>query len=368
MAITEIDDRSVVIPTNTGVDDSTAEITASFAAETGDALVITFKTSTEPVFDLMQISINGELVKVFGGEHDWMTYAWPIEETGNYQASITYSRDSDAGMTDDIIWIDSISLLSGEDAESALAANPAYPVSERTHIVPVNPEARQVYIDDPEGILTEHFGSDCEYYVLNAPDADFSIMLDENTDPESVIAFSNYDGSSWAVADLLSDDGYIVHASADSLETTGYNYTALYIFSLPSDNPVPICTTYFADEANLNSFSAGVNGSEDGWRYADETVESESAATITEDGKAIYTLKFTDQDGNPVSGVMAQVCDEDMCVVYTSDENGECTFELEPYAYEIHLLKLPEGYSGDTETITYAPVNGGEIQFSLTKD
>ena len=40
---------------------------------------------------------------------------------------------------------------------------------------------------------------------------------------------------------------------------------------------------------------------------------------------------------------------------------------MAPYAWEIHTLKVPEGYEGDTETITIAPVEGGELVFTLTK-
>lgn len=83
---------------------------------------------------------------------------------------------------------------------------------------------------------------------------------------------------------------------------------------------------------------------------------------------AAYTITFTDQHGAPVSGVMAQVCNDDTCMVYTSDTNGICAFELAPYAYEMHILKLPEGYSGDTETIVTLHENGGKITISLSKN
>lgn len=42
-------------------------------------------------------------------------------------------------------------------------------------------------------------------------------------------------------------------------------------------------------------------------------------------------------------------------------------FTLAPYPWEIHTLKVPEGYEGDTETVTTAPVEGGELTFTLTK-
>lgn len=57
----------------------------------------------------------------------------------------------------------------------------------------------------------------------------------------------------------------------------------------------------------------------------------------------------------------ARSADDTTCATYQSDENGVCEFTLPPYAYEIHTLKLPEGYEGDTTTITTAPAEGGEM-------
>ena len=50
-----------------------------------------------------------------------------------------------------------------------------------------------------------------------------------------------------------------------------------------------------------------------------------------------------------------------------NDANGVCEFTLAPYTWEIHTLMVPEGYEGDTETVTTAPVEGGEMTFTLTK-
>lgn len=86
------------------------------------------------------------------------------------------------------------------------------------------------------------------------------------------------------------------------------------------------------------------------------------------DSLTAYTLTFTDQHGSPVSGVTAQVCNDETCMLYTSDDAGQCKFELAPFAYEVHILKLPEGYSGDTETISHLAENGGELAFTITKN
>ena len=84
-------------------------------------------------------------------------------------------------------------------------------------------------------------------------------------------------------------------------------------------------------------------------------------------GDGTYTVTYVDQNGDPVPGVMCQVCDATTCQVFVSNASGVCEFTLPAGAYEIHTLKVPEGYEGDTTTITEAPVNGGELTFTLTK-
>jgi len=367
MVITDIDGRSAAASTNAGVESSASKIYADFSASSGDAAVITFKTSTQPVFDRLVISLNGEPVKAFGGVHDWTTYAVPIESDGEYELCVSYERAGATSGNEDTIWIDSIELLSGDAAAEAIGSNPVYPTGAGASIAAVNEGARRITIDDPSGVLLEHFG-ECDYYIVNSTFPEIRITLAPGMDPENMIAFSNYDGSTWPLADHMTDDGYTITCRADSIATTGYAYTTLYVFDISDPNAAPMCITYFADEFNINEFTAGVYGSADGWSYADDAEPSADAELPEADGPSAYTLAFVDQNGAPVQGVIAQVCDDSICMVYTSDENGMCTFELEPYAYEVHILKLPDGYSGDTETIVHTPAEGGTLTFTLTKN
>ena len=131
----------------------------------------------------------------------------------------------------------------------------------------------------------------------------------------------------------------------------------------------------FANEENVNEVVATSLADENGnatvsWQYADGTKPSTTArptTSATTSSEVTYTVKYVDQNGQPVAGVTCQVCDDTTCATYQSDENGVCEFTLPPYAYEIHTLKLPEGYEGDTTTITTAPAEGGEMTIELKK-
>lgn len=86
-----------------------------------------------------------------------------------------------------------------------------------------------------------------------------------------------------------------------------------------------------------------------------------------DDGSAEYKVSFADQNGNAVEGVTLQVCDDSSCMIFTSDAKGVCSFELPASEYELHILKLPEGYEGDLEEIKLVSPKALEAEFVLVK-
>lgn len=85
------------------------------------------------------------------------------------------------------------------------------------------------------------------------------------------------------------------------------------------------------------------------------------------DGNAAYTVEFIDQNGSGVEGVTLQVCNDSSCMLYSSDEKGLCSFELPAGEYELHILKLPEGYDGNTDEVKTIGKEGGNVNFQLEK-
>ena len=373
MIVGEKDGRSVAVSSNTGIDESEAKVNTAVAAKAGDAIVVTFKVSCEAVYDLMQLRVNGETVKSFGGEKDWMTYAYAVPADGVYTVTLAYVKDQMQGAGEDTLWVDSIAVLSGSAATEALAANPVYPVADEFSFTVMNEGAKQIVIDDPIGDVQESYGD--LFYLIPGETAAFELALPADCDPETAYIGCNYDGSAHALCDCLTDGKYVVSFGCDSVETTGYSDSSIYVYASTNVTDPLLVLTYFKNEENVNSFVANMCVDENdvvvgSWTYADGTAPSttalpSSAAEISYD--SAYTVKYVDQDGNPVAGVMCQVCDDATCQVFVSDTDGICEFVLAPYAWEIHTLKVPDGYEGDTETITTAPVEGGELTFTLKK-
>ena len=93
-----------------------------------------------------------------------------------------------------------------------------------------------------------------------------------------------------------------------------------------------------------------------------ETAPDEAEAVYTN-----YTFTFTDQFGAPVEGVIVSVCGALFCAPVISDADGIAVFEGEPFAYEVHILALPEGYSFEPAQDFMTEEVYGNMDFVLTK-
>ena len=355
MIVTEKDGRSVVASTSQRQSNATAEVSVHVTAAAGDAVVVTFKTATEEVFDLLTLRLNGQPVKVFSGEHDWMTYAIPVTQDGLQTIGITYVKNGTIDAGEDTVWVDEVAVVSGSDAEAALAANPAWPVAGATALRPVSDGVREVVIGDPNGLLRNTFGN-AKYYIAGADTVTFAAELAADADPERAFFYTNYDNTILPITSSLTDGRFTFTAGVDGMDTTGYvcSSVCLYLDAARGDMQMAVC---FRDEKNLEALVS--HNPLDGWSYVQESTP--------EAAQSAYTVRFVDQHGAPVAGVILQVCDEETCMLYTSDENGVCSFTLAPWAWELHTLKVPAGYEGDTQTVTHAPEAGGEVIFTLTK-
>ncbi|MBQ4641004.1 MAG: hypothetical protein IJB47_00095 [Oscillospiraceae bacterium] len=95
----------------------------------------------------------------------------------------------------------------------------------------------------------------------------------------------------------------------------------------------------------------------------DPTQES-TEATIPE-GMAQYKVKVVDEEGNPVVGVMIQVCTEETCLIpVKTDDAGVATFPpaVEGEYHANFLPGIPEGYEADADVFYFAD---GETELTI---
>ena len=373
MVPAEDSDRLAVKSSNAGQIDTTAVVIASVAAEEGDVLAFDFKTSVIPVTDTLLIAVDGKPVKNFSGEHEWSSYAFPLEE-GEHEVTFTFKKGSAEQTDEDAVWLDNICLKSGEEAEEALAANPVYLTADETTLKILNETARKVAIDDPNDVLYMYFGS-TEYWVLNDTEARVAMTLTEDIDPEAAFSYCDADGEVVGMMALAAEDRYERTVTVDTKDTTGYSYTNIYLYpSLDAELDEIIGIMVFADEENLNDLieEAKEDGVK-GWSYLEETgVETQTEGDMEEaesagSGEITYRVLFADEDGKPVEGVALTFCTDEQCVMVISDENGVAEYAGVPYEYHVQLLQFPEGYSYDGASEFETDLEGTEIELTLTK-
>ena len=84
-----------------------------------------------------------------------------------------------------------------------------------------------------------------------------------------------------------------------------------------------------------------------------------------DDGKITYTVSVVDENGNPISGAMVQLC-LDTCLPGMTDASGAAVFNVEEANYKVSFLTLPAGYTYSTEEQEFYFENGStEITLTL---
>lgn len=91
------------------------------------------------------------------------------------------------------------------------------------------------------------------------------------------------------------------------------------------------------------------------------TPEKASATSLPDEG--VYTIKFKDQNGSPVTGITAQLCDEASCNLLVPDNSGIIKYTGKIHDYELHLLGIPDGYSFDSDSVI--PLSDGAIEYTV---
>ena len=193
--------------------------------------------------------------------------------------------------------------------------------------------------------------------------------------------------------DLPNKGGYLLYTakreplSTDTLLPT--RMLAVYDdIRKPAEQRVMLAgTTFYQNTEELDlawkillAFFSGVGGETEGneesnaWYYLDETEKEEAAdeipaveTSLNADGTANYTVQVQDANGQPVSGAMVQVCDPSTCQVFFTDETGRVEFAMTPYAYEVHLLKVPDGLAKPSE-VFHLPELGGTLEIMLEQE
>ncbi len=174
---TERDGQAGVSPANLDQDRSTASCQATITARAGDALAFDLSCDLEMGTNSMSLVLDGAIVKQFMGRQDSRAWAIALSE-GDHEVRFVYDQwgVQDTGAP----FLSRVRLLSGADAEAALAALPVYPFFETSDIAIVSEDAALGYFD----YLGQPVLAGC---VISDETANLMLTITDEFDPESVL-------------------------------------------------------------------------------------------------------------------------------------------------------------------------------------
>lgn len=97
---------------------------------------------------------------------------------------------------------------------------------------------------------------------------------------------------------------------------------------------------------------------------APEDTTAAADTTAADDGKMTYTVKVVDQDGNPMAGVLVQLC-LDTCLPGMTNDDGAAEFAVVQADYKVSVAAMPEGYEHAGEDVEFY-FDDGAYELTIT--
>lgn len=347
-----------VISSNGGISNSVCGLSAFVDAPQDSVFSYRFRVSSERLYDALVVSVDGEEARVYSGDTAWQNDALPLS-AGEHEISFLYQKNESADEGLDLVLLSGFSLKEGGDAQQALESLPHYPAGEQTEMTLINEDAQRVWVEDPSGILQTIFGpGPMHIYVLESPQADINLTLNERENPWTVCLTV---GNAMEIQDILpfsTESGYRL-----TVPCFPDRYTQITALSkLPGDAQKRIIDTMliFPDMdllENWFSWLKSVRQSELLWNVGLEE----------KDETYLWQVKVQDIAGNPVPGCAVVFSTREASARVITDEKGLAVFESAPENYRVRLDTVPEGYVNPSSREVVMPNTGGTTGFILVK-
>ena len=353
---------------NTGHDGTVSELIVSLDAKEGQAVAVSFSLSSETGCDVFAIRLNGEQVKLFSGECENYTYAVALKE-GRNELSLRYTKDDSTGFGEDALSIRALTLLDGEQAESALAANPHdhYPYAEESSIDILNEYAEEIVFHDENGEAVDmnyalQLGAEfVRFYIVNDDETRFTARISADLNSDNAILSAH--AGTWTIYDAQNN---VLTTSAN-----GDPYDTIILFDL---DPLRYYGVVFAfpTEAAACDFETMLfeSGFPCKFSYADGRERMSKSIFDTEVlNSKNFIVVFEDEDHNALAGCTVVFrAEEGICGSVTSDGTGFAIFTGEPKAYTAQVMSVPEGYTFDTAQRFTVDANNNVLEFVVKKN
>ena len=171
-------------------------------------------------------------------------------------------------------------------------------------------------------------------------------------------------------------DDEVVKNSKDALNGFGITYPNVLIPEELVEELLGFPTTFFVDKegtilcmpvtgAYVDKYESALESLLQGEAAADIPVD-DAANAIAENQDVSYNVYVTDENG-PVAGVTIQFCSSTSCKMGKTDAEGRVSFSMPAgEIYDIHVLRIPEGYEKD-DAVYHTEDEKSDVQIRLKK-
>lgn len=171
-------------------------------------------------------------------------------------------------------------------------------------------------------------------------------------------------------------DDEVVKDSKDALNGFGITYPNVMIPEELVEELLGFPTTFLVDKegtvlcmpvngAYVDQYESALESLLQGKAAADIPVE-DAVNAIAENQDIVYDVYVSDENG-PVAGVTIQLCSSTSCQMGKTDAEGLADFSVPAgEIYDIHVLKVPEGYEKD-DAVYHTEDEKSDVQIQLKK-
>ena len=171
-------------------------------------------------------------------------------------------------------------------------------------------------------------------------------------------------------------DDEVVKNSKDALNGFGITYPNVLIPEELVEELLGFPTTFFVDKegtilcmpvtgAYVDKYESALESLLQGEAAADIPAD-DAANAIAENQDVSYNVYVTDENG-PVAGVTIQFCSSTSCKMGKTDEEGRVSFSMPAgEIYDIHVLRIPEGYEKD-DAVYHTEDEKSDVRIQLKK-
>ena len=378
-------DGTALVSSNGAVRGTKSSFALTLTSEEGEGLSFEYLIDCLPTFQSLTVSVDGEMVEMLAGQRDWKEYHFAFAQAGNHEVTFEFIRDDSV----DGDYSAAVRAVRKVNAEELAVLDDA---RESIQIAADAVGAGNCVITLVEGQIRGVMTFMGVTSLMESDTLVYAIAVNENVDMAHAYLA---DGAKriTMLRDLPNMGGYLLYTakreplSTDTLLPT--RMLAVYddIRKSAEQRVMLASTTFYQTAEDLDlaweillAFFGGVSGETESneelnsWHYLDGS-EKEGATDeiptvetpLNADGTANYTVQVQDVNGQPVSGAMVQVCDPSTCQVFFTDDTGCVAFAMTPYAYEVHLLKVPDGLQKPSE-VFHLPELGGTLEITLEQE